>query len=309
MFYVEGIIAVTIFVLTVAYFPRQVKDYGIAVETQDLITGNENKSTPAAKGWLQAMLTRNKFEINWGKGVVPMIVATAVPLAIKSAVFMNMTSLLEDDGIDNLEAAWITSIQGYTQIIGAVILGYIMSFKRPRAERRLLLIGNFFIYGLLTILFSFSFSSVFWDSNPLPYYFPLSMTIQGVAGIFWGCTRPLAFEFIAELSYPYPTPPSYFGAWILFAYNVLRGSLLLIPSSTATEFLLVFLSASMIFSCFVIWLGTPTSLEITKYDFHEESGYGASTYANKKAASAAVNNPRYVINKGTSGPSNYVVKV
>lgn len=203
-----------------------------------------------------------------------MIVAIAVPLGIKSAVFTNLTSLLEDDGIDNLEAAWISSIQGYTQIIGVIILGYILSFKRARADWRLLLIGNFVIYGLLTILFSFSFSSVFWDSNPLPYYFPLSMTIEGVAGIFWGCMRPLAFEFIAELSYP--TPPSYFSAWILLVYNAIRGTALMIPSTIATEFI-VFVAAAMFFSCFVIWLGTPPPLDITKYDFHEESGYGSST--------------------------------
>jgi len=300
MFYVEDLAAVIVFILIVSYLPRQPSEYGMAFED------NLNK-IPAAKGWLAGMMAGDKVQVNWAKGVIPLIVATSVALGLKASVFSNMTSLLEEDDVDNTEAAWIASIQGYTQIIGAAIVGYIMSFESVRAERRRILIFDFFIYGVLTVLFSFSFSSVFWDSPPLPYHFWLSMTIEGVAGCLWGGMRPIAFEYIAELSYP--TPPGYFGAWILFAYNAVKAVALMIPSSIASEFIFVIVAVAAFFGCILIWLGTPPRSDIDRYEFDEEAGYGSSVYLNKKSTIIA-NSSLYVINKMSAGPSiEYVVKV
>jgi len=301
MFYVEDLTAVAVFALIISYFPKQSEEYGVAFEDKG------DKPIPVTKGWLQGMLAKDKIVVHWAKGVVPMIVATAVALGLKSSVFSNMTSLLEEDDIDNTEAAWIASIQGYTQIIGAAFIGYMMSFERVRAERRRILIFYFFLYGILTILFSFSFSSVFWDSPPFPYHFWLSMTIEGVAGCIWGGMRPLAFEYIAELSYP--TPPGYFGAWILFAYNGVKAVALMIPSSIASEFIFVIVAVAAFFGSILIWLGTPPRLETHKYDFDEQAGYGSSVYLHNKSTIVADPSP-YVINKTSAGPSiEYIVKV
>jgi len=300
MFYVEGLMALIIFSLIVTYLPKQPEDIGLAFE--DNPGGSQNP-----KGWLQNLMERDKIQVVWAKGVIPVIVAVSVALGLKASVFSNMTSLLEEDDVDNTEAAWISSCQGYTQIFGAAALGYAMSYRSIRAQRRKLMIGCFFVYGILTTLFSFSFSSVFWSAAPFPYYFWLSMTIEGIAGCFWGCMRPLAFEYIAELSYP--TPPGYFGAWILFAYNAVKAVSLMIPSSIASEFIFVIVAAASFFGSFLIWMSTPVRKQNEVYEFDEDAGYGASVYLSKHA-SVVENDSLYVINKRTDGPSiEYVVKV
>jgi len=300
MFYVEGLTALTVFLFIVSSFPNQPEEYGTAFESYT------QGSKQAAKGWLQGVLAKDKIEIHWGRGVVPMIGAIALILGLKAAVFSNMTSLLEDDDVSNTEAAWISSIQGYTQIIGATVLGLIMSNESARADRRRLLILCLFMYSILTVVFSLSFSSVFWDSNPLPYHFWLSMSIEGLAGCFYGCMRPLAFEYIAELSYP--TPPGYFGAWILFVHDIIKALALLIPSSIATEFIFVIVAVAAFVSCIVIWLGTPARLDIDRFDFNEEPGYGSSVYLNK--VSIVGKTSLYVINKSSMGPATeYKVRI
>ena len=74
--------------------------------------------------------------IYWGKGVSLTIASIAILRGIKGPVFANMTALLSYDLIPNDDAAYISSVQGFTPVFGAMILGYIMSFNKIRAQRR-----------------------------------------------------------------------------------------------------------------------------------------------------------------------------
>jgi len=259
MFYAEAIAAVTLFLAVVLCCPtkRSKSTKGNQVEYKEL-----DKS----------------IVIYWGKGVTLTLASISLVRGIKSPMFSNMTSYLYYDGIENSEAAYIGSVQGFTPLIGACVLGYIMSFNRIRAQRRLCLILSMLIYCLSAVVFSLSFESYIWSTPPLKFVFWRSMVIQAFAGSVWGFMRSLTHEYIAELSFP--TPPVYFGLWMELGKSVVTLIVLLVPSVYAYKFLFEALFIAAFISAILIWF-TPPRLRSDLKDFNEEQGYGCSVW-NKK---------------------------
>jgi len=260
MFYAEAIAAVTLFLAVVICCPAK-----------------RSKPKRATQGEYKE-LDKSKVVIYWGKGVSLTLASISLLRGIKSPMFSNMTALLYYDGIENSEAAYIASIQGFTPLIGACVLGVIMSFNIFRAHRRLCLIVSMSIYCLSAVWFSLSFESYFWSSPPLNFVFWHSMVLQAFAGIVWGFMRSLTHEYIAELSFP--TPPLYFGLWMELGKSIVTLIVLLIPSVYAYKFIFEALFIAAFISAILIWF-TPPRLKSDVNDFNEEQGYGCSVW-NKK---------------------------
>jgi len=260
MFYVEAIAAVTLFLAVLLFCPT--KPGKLSVETE--------------QGKYKEL--ESKVIIYWGKGVSLTIASIALLRGIKAPMFANMTALLTYDGIDNSDAAYISSVQGFTPVVGAAVLGGVMSFNKIRAQRRLFLILSMFIYGCIGALFSLSFNSYFWPQAPLPFVYWHSMVIQAFAGAVWGFMRSLTHEYIAELSYP--TPPVYFGLWMELGKNFIAFCVLLIPSRIAYKFIFEIIFIVAFISAILIWF-TPPRLQSDLEDFNEDKGYGSSVWANK----------------------------
>jgi hypothetical protein len=262
MFYVEAIAAVTLFVSVLLFCPTKpakLRDETIQGEYKDL---------------------DSEVVIYWGKGVSLTLASIAILRGIKSPMFANMTALLYYDGICNDDAAFISSVQGFTPVFGACVLGFVMSFNKIRAQRRLFLIASMFLYGGISVLFSLSFRSYFWSEAPLPYVFWHSMVIQAFAGMVWGFMRSLTHEYIAELSFP--TPPVYFGLWMELGQKFVALCVLLTPSSVAYKFIFQAIFIAAFISVILIWF-TPPRLKSDAQDFNEVNGYGSSVWGNRMA--------------------------
>jgi len=266
MFYVEAIAAVTLFLAVILCCPGP---------------GKRSKATKATKVEYKE-LDQSKVVIYWGKGVTLTLASISLLRGIKSPMFSNMTALLYYDGITNSEAAYIASIQGFTPLIGACVLGMIMSLNLFRAHRRLCLILSMAIYFVAAVYFSLSFESYFWSSPPVNFVFWHSMVLQAFAGIVWGFMRSLTHEYIAELSFP--TPPLYFGLWMELGKSIVTLIVLLIPSVYAYKFIFEALFIACFISGILIWF-TPPRLRSDVEDFNEEQGYGCSVWNKRLAAS------------------------
>jgi len=261
MFYFEAIAAVTLFFAVVLFCPDE-----------------PTNSNAQNKDGYKQLDSGEKVQL--GNGVLLTLVSIALLRGVKDPMFGNMTALLLYDNIDNEDAAYISSIQGYTPVFGALFLGFIMKSNRLRAERRAFLIIGLFLYCCITILFSLSFTSYFWPTPPLVYKFLNSMLIQAFAGIIWGFSRSLTHEYIAELSYP--AAPMYFGLWMEFGKNCVNLCVLAIPSDVAYKFIFEIMSATAFMSALLISC-TPPRRRFDLINFNEDHGYGSSVYINKKA--------------------------
>jgi len=260
MFYVEATAAVALFVLVLWLCPM-----------------NPSKSKPGRESGEYEKL-EGAVTYNWNKGVLLTVASITLLRGVKSPVFSNMTALVAFDDIANQEAAYISAIQGWTLICGAIILGYIMSFNRLRAERRVLLILVIFLYGCMSAWFSLSFASVFWHTTPISYTYSNSILTQAFAGTIWGIIRPLTHEYVAELSYP--TPPLYFGVWMELGKNCVGLCVLLIPSRIAYKFIFELLTLVTVISALMISCTPPRLLKDLE-NFNEDRGYGSSVYCNR----------------------------